>query len=89
MAYLYNRAGNAWTLPWVLTAVNAAAGDGFGAAVAVSSDGNTVLIGAKNRAVAGKSGAGLAYVFLPAAASVLPPSTAPTPTPLPTATSTP
>jgi len=45
-AYVFTRSGSTWTQQQELTPTNTLAGDFFGAAVALSSDGNTALIGA-------------------------------------------
>ena len=56
--YVFMRAGATWTQQQVLTASDGAAGDLFGAAVALSGD--DLLIGASNGA---RQGPGAAYVF--------------------------
>lgn len=61
-AYIFARSsgtGNSWKQQQKLTASDAQTGDYFGAAVAISSDATTVLIGARSR----HSNAGAAYVF--------------------------
>ena len=54
-------------LVWVswpdLTAVDGAAGDGFGVSVALSADGATALVGAPIKVINGKAEQGAAYVF--------------------------
>ncbi len=59
-AYVFVLKGGTWTLQKKLTASDGAANDNFGLSVALSSDGNTALIGApgKNKAV------GAAYVYV-------------------------
>ena len=59
-AYVFTRSGSTWTQEAKLTADDAAAGDGFGWAVAISDD--TALVGAALDDDAG-SGSGSAYVF--------------------------
>ncbi len=62
-AYVFVRSGNTWVQQAYLKASNTAAGDRFGASVAIS--GNTIIIGAPEKA--GSSGAakvGAAYVFI-------------------------
>ncbi len=61
-AYIFVQSGTTWSLQQEITAGDAAAGDGFGSAVAIS--GGKVVIGAPLHAVAGKAGAGVAYVFV-------------------------
>ncbi len=51
-----------WTLQQELTASDGTAGDWFGASVSAS--GSIAIVGAPNHAVAGKAGAGAAYVFV-------------------------
>jgi len=58
-AYLFTRSGTTWNQQQKLTASDAATGDYFGYALAVSSDGSTALVGAYKKA----SFAGAAYVF--------------------------
>jgi CSLREA domain-containing protein len=57
-AYTFTRSGSTWTQQQELTPSDSAFGDSFGIAVALSSDANTVLIGAD-----GKNGGGAAYTF--------------------------
>jgi hypothetical protein len=57
-AYVFTRSGTTWSLLQELTASDAAAGDVFGASVALSADGDTALIGAPF-----KNSQGVAYVF--------------------------
>ena len=78
-AYVFVRSGISWTEEDNLTASNAEAGDGFGASVALSNDGNTLAVGAPfedssvtginqpSDALADDSGA--AYVFVRSVAS--------------------
>jgi hypothetical protein len=61
-AYVYVRSGRGWSLQAALMDPGAAAGDGFGGAVAL--DGDTALIGADNRSVDGREHAGAAYVYV-------------------------
>ncbi|RYF00369.1 MAG: hypothetical protein EOO32_07105 [Comamonadaceae bacterium] len=49
-AYVFTRSGTAWTQSAYVKASNAEARDNFGQAVALSSDGNTLLVGAPNEA---------------------------------------
>jgi hypothetical protein len=58
-AYLFTRSGSAWTEQQRLTASDAAINDNFGNSVYLSSDGNTVLIGANTKS----SNTGTAYLF--------------------------
>ena len=65
-AYVFVRpsGGTAWTQQQEMTASDAAGGDQFGNSVALSSDGNTALIGAADKTVNGQTNAGAAYVFV-------------------------
>jgi hypothetical protein len=45
-AYIYTRAGSSWSQQTKLVAADGAGGDNFGRSVAISSDGNTAIIGA-------------------------------------------
>jgi hypothetical protein len=62
-AYVFTRDGAAWTQQAKLSATEGAAGDEFGYSVALSSDGNTALVGAIYTTVDGKNAQGAAYVF--------------------------
>jgi hypothetical protein len=59
-AYVFLRSGTTWSQQAELTAADAASGDEFGLSVSLSGDGNTALIGARNK----NSGTGAAYVFI-------------------------
>ena len=61
-AYVYARSGTAWNFESRLLAPVAAAGDGFGCAVAVS--GNTAVVGAKGADTSAGADAGSAHVYL-------------------------
>ena len=61
-AYVFVRSASSWSQQQKLTAADGAANDQFGNSVALS--GETALAGAPNHAVAGKAGAGAAYVFV-------------------------
>ena len=65
-AYVFVRpsGGTTWSQQQELTLPDAASNDGFGRSVALSGDGNTVLIGAYNKTVNGQQSAGAAYVFV-------------------------
>jgi len=60
-AYVFVRSGTSWSEQQKLTAGDAAAGDQFGQAVAISGD--TVVVGASRDDTAAGSDAGSAYVF--------------------------
>ena len=73
-AYVFTRNGTSWTQQAYIKASNAEAGDQFGNSVALSSDGNTLAVGAPledgnatgvggNESDNSASGAGAAYVF--------------------------
>jgi hypothetical protein len=60
VAYVFIRSGTTWSQQAELTAADAASGDEFGLSVSLSGNGNTALIGARNK----NSGTGAAYVFI-------------------------
>ena len=60
-AYIFTRSGSTWTQQTILTPSDAAAGDGFGRAVAISGDGKYAVVGARTKPSATRVGA--AYVF--------------------------
>jgi hypothetical protein len=73
-AYVFAKADNAWTQQAYVKASNSNGGDNFGQSVAVSTDGNTLVVGAWNedstatgvggeQASEGASNAGAAYVY--------------------------
>lgn len=62
-AYAFTRSGSTWTEQAKLLASDRATGDEFGKAVALSSDGNTALIGAQFESDSGTTYNGAAYVF--------------------------
>ena len=66
-AYVFTRSGTTWSQQAELNAADAAADDEFGMSVALSGD--TALIGAPEKTVAGKTLAGAAYVFSRSGAS--------------------
>ena len=59
-AYVFTRSGSSWTQQAKLTASDGASGDYFGYSVAVSSDGNTAVIGAHYD----DSARGSVYIFI-------------------------
>ena len=61
-AYVFVRAGTAWTFQQKLTADDGAAGDTFGISVAIAGD--TALIGSDSDEVGGNTHQGSAYVFV-------------------------
>ncbi|HLI29454.1 MAG TPA: hypothetical protein VKZ60_20495, partial [Chloroflexota bacterium] len=63
-AYVFTRSGTTWTQQQKLTASDGAAGDDLGWGVALSSDGNTALVGAPFATISSKSFQGAAYVFV-------------------------
>ncbi|MGD0947355.1 MAG: hypothetical protein ABSA52_07980 [Candidatus Binatia bacterium] len=63
-AYVFVRSGTTWTQQAELTAIDGVAGDEFGWSTALSSDGNTALIGADGKTVSGNDLQGAAYVFV-------------------------
>ncbi|MCC7313301.1 MAG: VCBS repeat-containing protein [Planctomycetes bacterium] len=60
-AYVFERLNGVWAQTARLTASNAGANDRFGQSVVVS--GETIVVGAHNREIAGQAGAGAVYVF--------------------------
>ena len=73
-AYVFTRSGTTWTQQAYIKASNAGQGDAFGNSVSLSSDGNTLAVGAPNEgsnatgvngngADNSATGAGAAYVF--------------------------
>ena len=61
--YGYDTGAGAWTKRAYLKAPVPGVDDLFGASTAISGDGDTVVIGARNQSVAGVLRAGVAYVF--------------------------
>ena len=61
--YVFVKSGASWVKQAELTASDGAANDAFGSSVSTTKDGSTVVIGAPGKTVAGKTGAGAAYVF--------------------------
>ncbi len=64
VAYVYVHDGTSWNFQAKLLADDGAFQDYFGTSAALSSDGNTALIGAFNKMVNGRFGEGAAYVFV-------------------------
>jgi hypothetical protein len=64
--YVFTRSGTTWTQQAQLLASDGAAGDSFGIDVAIVGD--TILVGASSRAVAGNQSAGSVYAFTRAGA---------------------
>jgi hypothetical protein len=62
-AYVFTRSGTTWVQQAALTANDGEAGDNFGWSVALSSDGNTALVGAPTDKVGMNLEQGSAYVF--------------------------
>ena len=63
-AYVFTNSGGSWGQQQELAASDGAAADRFGSSVALSSDGNTALVGAYAHAVNGKRYQGAAYTFV-------------------------
>src|SRR4030095_3827313 len=61
---IFTRSGGVWTQQQQWTAADGAAGDGLGISVAVSSDGNTILVGAYLDDLGASVNQGSAYVFV-------------------------
>ena len=68
-AYVYQRSGSVWTEQAHLISSDGATEDYFGRAVALSSDGNTALIGADFKVINGNTRHGAAYIFTRAGAT--------------------
>lgn len=62
-AYIFRRTGTSWSQQQQLTAGDGASNDNFSWSVALSSDGNTALVGAYIKQVNGNGAQGAAYVF--------------------------
>ena len=62
-AYIFGKSGSSWTQLQELTAQDNAAGDNFGWAVSLSSNGSTALVGSPFHKVGSNSHAGAAYIF--------------------------
>lgn len=68
--YLFNDVEGTWQQTEYIKSRNTDAGDGFGSAIAISGDGNTLIVGAKDEASDGSdfndnssSGSGAAYIY--------------------------
>jgi hypothetical protein len=61
-AYIFIRSGSTWTQQTKLTAFDGVTGDEFGYSVSISSDGNTVIVGA-HRDSDGGADSGSVYIF--------------------------
>lgn len=61
--YIFTRTAGTWTLQDTLVASDAAANDKFGDSVALSGNGDNVIIGATRETTAGSPQAGAAYIF--------------------------
>lgn len=62
-AYVFTRSGSTWTQQAKLTASDLQSSDLLGIAVALSSDGNTAILGASNESTSPYTSNGAAYVF--------------------------
>jgi len=62
--YIYWRSGGQWFQQEKVTSTDGAAFDRFGWSVSISSDGNTMVVGAPYNKISGKSEQGSAYVFV-------------------------
>jgi hypothetical protein len=63
VAYVFTRSGTTWTQQAKLAPSDRASSDGFGDSVAISADGNTVLIGASGEDTSPNNANGAVYVF--------------------------
>ncbi|MDM0088974.1 MULTISPECIES: hypothetical protein [unclassified Variovorax] len=84
--YGYDTGTGTWTQRAYLKAPVPGTDNLFGATTAISGDGDTVIIGARNEPVAGVSRAGVAYVFRRNAGTYALAQTIPAPLPTPEAT---
>ena len=62
-ATIFTRTGTAWTQQQTITQSDGAAGDYFGTSVALSSNGNTAIVGTYSDDVSGRAGQGSATIF--------------------------
>jgi len=62
-ATIYTRSGTTWSQQQTITQTGGAAGDRFGRSVALSSDGNTAIVGAYGDDVGGSANQGSASIF--------------------------
>ena len=62
-AYVFTKSGGVWSQTAILNATDAAKNAYFGSSLAVSGDGNTMVIGAPGAAVGTNTSAGQVYVF--------------------------
>lgn len=83
--YGYDAGAGAWTKRAYLKAPLPGVDDLFGASTAISGDGDTVVIGARNKSVGGVLRAGVAYVFRRHAGAYTLAQTIPGPQPVPNA----
>jgi hypothetical protein len=63
VAYIFTRSGTTWTQQARLSITGKSQYDYFGSSAALSSDGNTALIGAVGKDIASTSSVGAAYIF--------------------------
>ena len=64
LVYVFDRVGNSFNQVGIITGSNAINGsENFGFAVATSSDGKSIIVGAKNDGLPGFTNTGLVYVF--------------------------
>jgi len=62
-AYVFTKSGSTWSETQEITASDGAKSDNFGSSVAISSDGNTFVVGAKSKTIGTGSYQGAVYVF--------------------------
>jgi predicted amidohydrolase len=62
-AYVFTRSGSTWTEQQKLLATDIGSGDFFGRSVAISPDGNTVIVGATQQDTPPTTNNGAAYIF--------------------------
>ena len=63
-AYIFRRSGSKWIQQQKVTSTDGAAFDRFAWSLSMSSDGNTLVVGAPYNKISGKSEQGSAYVFV-------------------------
>jgi len=61
--YVYVKTAGIWLPPQILTAADGVNNDSFGESVAISADGNTILVGAPGAKIGSNARQGAAYIF--------------------------
>ncbi len=76
-AYVFERSGGSWAQTAKLTASDGVPDDEFGDDIALTGDGNLVLVGVSHADVAGKANQGAAYIFRKDSGATPPPGGCP------------